>query len=275
MIWKTLLILSLVAAGLTSLALPARVQEAGRPGLSAETVALLDRMLGSTQLNWAESMPDAREATRRDPRGVVEYLVEKLAVDELVPGESSESQIYNVCGNGLTLLERLTDERICGLGRDWIGFSTHDHRSTRPSIEKVQGPWLAWLAVRAEQPVDEWFWGLSYAELLRLGLLMRTKQAEWRAADLEAVRALGARAYPYLLDKLQDDEVADGEQQYCQQANALLRRLTGIDLGEIEPTRLLGLAPEEPGRKHRLVILDNRAARSWMHRRWTSALLVQ
>lgn len=251
------------------------VQDAPDPALPPATVELLDRVLRTTQVDWADSLPAVREALARDPRGVIEHLVEQLGVDEFVAGKPFESQTYNVCGNALTLLERLTDERVCGLGRDWIGFSTHDHRSAEPSREKIQGPWQAWLHVRADLPVDEWFWGLSYAEFRRLARLMKQAEGEWPDDALDDARALGRRAYPYLLDKLLDDEYALPETRYCDQANALLRALTGADCGAIERTQLLRLAAGDPDREFRLAIARNEASMALVQRRWMSALLAR
>ena len=128
-------------------------------GLPQETLRLLERLVHTTQVDWQASWSDVEAAFQRDPREVIEALMAWLDDDESVAGRPLESQVYNVCGNALTLLERLTDERICGLGKDWIGFSTHDHRSTRPSRENVLGPWQAWTEARDDVPVGEWFWG--------------------------------------------------------------------------------------------------------------------
>lgn len=274
---RPLLILPLLgaAAVLTSLALTARPQDTLDAPLHAESLELLDELLATSQQAWPERMPAARAAMERSPRGVIEHLVAKLAVDQPAAGWPLESQVYNVCGNALTLLEELTGERICGQGRDWIGFRTLDHRGAQPSREEIQGPWETWLAVRAELSVDEWFWGLSYPELGRLAPLLRKAQDEWTAEELEAVRELGARAYPYLLDKLLDDEFALSGLRHCDQANALLRELTGQNLGELERKELLKLSPDDPARKHRLAVSTNRASKSLMQRRWTSVLLVE
>jgi hypothetical protein len=238
---------------------------------SVET--LVDGLVRTSQDDW--DLAPIRAAAARDPEKVIRVLVARLDDGTLVSGSPLESQLDTVCGNALTLLERLTEERICGCGKDWIGFTTHDHRGQAPDPEKVSGPWIAWLEVRRDVPVDEWFWGLSFRELERFRPLLRTAPESWAEADVERVLELKRRAYPFLLDKLLDDEFAGKGRRICDQANALLRRLKGFDFGEIERHELLRLPPEHPDREHRIAVAKNRASMALTQRRWMAAVLAR
>lgn len=240
---------------------------------TAPRVDTLIELVHSSPATWGPRLDDARAEVERDPRGALEYLVSQLPLADPVEALPLESQTYTVCGNTLTLLERLTDERICGCGKDWIGFTSHDHRSAQPDPQTIQYPWEAWLHARRDTPVEQWFWGLSYGEFTVLSKLMRQPESNWSPDEIEKVEALGSRAFPYLLDKLVDQEFACSERLYCSQANAMLQQLTGVDLGPLPQTALLHLSASDPERAQRTVIHKNKSARDHMQRRWAVALL--
>lgn len=234
---------------------------------------LLAELVRASPATWGPRLASAHDEVRRDPEAAIKYLVEQLTVDESVPGLPLESQIYSVCGNALTLLERLTDAHICGCGGDWIGFATHDHRSASPDAQTIQYPWEAWLHARSSTPVEQWFWGLSYPELRVLSDSMRRPESEWSPELIAEVQALGSRAYPYLLDKLLDQQVATHDLLFCAQAHRMLGRITGLDFGPLPQVALLHLEARDPEREQRTVIHKNKSARDLMHQRWSVALL--
>jgi hypothetical protein len=241
---------------------------------TAAMLQLVDRLTQTTPVRWTEADLEAlRAGTRVDPRAVITRLVERLRVDEGVPAEPFESQIHSVCGNALTLLDRLTSENVGGTTKDWIGFSTRDHRGRPADDATVYGPWRAWLKVRENVPVDEWFWGISYAELAVVLPLLKKGEGEWGEGAVARVKDLGRRVYPYLLDKLVDEGWSGDGYRVCDRANTLLRALTGKDLGEIVRHELLRLDPDSSERKLRYPVRENHASMALFQRRWTEALL--
>lgn len=241
----------------------------------AHTLELVERLTHLTQVRWEEADLDAlRAGTRADPRAVITRLAELLQVDEGVPALPMESGIYSVCGNALTLLDRLTSERVGGKTRNWTaGWATRDHRGVGPDAQTIYGPWRAWLEVRKDVPVEKWFWGMSYAELSVVMPLVRMGEGEWSADALARVRALGKRVYPYLLDKLVDEGYAGGDFRVCDRANTLLQRLTGQDLGPIVRHEFMRISPDSPMRKWGYAVSENHASMALLQRQWMAALL--
>ena len=268
-----ILLIALVVPVLTSAGAAAGDESASD---AAATLRLLDRLTSSTPVGWSEEDLQAlRAATRVDPQGVITHLVERLQVDEAVPSMPAESSLHSVCGNALTLLDRLTGEQVGGKTKEWIGFATRDHRGVSPDVTTIYGPWRAWLRVRRDVPVDRWFWGMAYADLAVVLPLLRKDPSSWSPEELAPVRALGARVYPLLLDKLMDDGWAGEDYRVCDRANTLLQRLTGDDLGEIVRYELLRLSPASPERKFRYALHENRASMALIQRRWMARLLAE
>ena len=237
-------------------------------------LSLVDRLVRSTPVRWTEADFEALvEGTSGHPRAVITRLVELLQVDSSVPGEPTESTVHSVCGNALTLLDRLTSENVGGETSDWIGFATRDHRGRSPDAKTVYGPWRAWLEVRKYVPVERWFWGLSFAELARVRPLVRMGEGPWSEEAVAKAHALGRRVYPYLLDKLVDEGWAGEGYRVCDGANALLRRLTGHDLGEIVRHEHMRIDPKSPMRRLEYAIRENQASMRLIQRRWTAFLL--
>lgn len=245
-----------------------------QPEDASAVLSLVERLVHTTPVRWTEADLEALiEGTSAHPRAVIERLVERLQVDQPVAAAPAESTFHSVCGNALTLLDRLTSENVGGVTKDWIGFATRDHRGRGPDPKTVYGPWRAWLEVRKDVPVARWFWGLSFAELALVRPLVRVGEGQWTEEAMAQVRALGRRAYPYLLDKLADEGWAGDGYRVCDRANAVLRRLTGHDLGEIVRHEHLRLDPESPMRRLEYAIRENHASMRLFQRRWTTLLL--
>ena len=235
--------------------------------------ARVERRVTSSQVEWPAGLDELRRDLERDPRAVIEALIAWLDVDRAIPGNAFESQIYQASGNALTLLERLTDYRICGVGRDWLGFSTHDHRGQRHDEARVRGPWKAWLDARKDVPPEQWFFGLSAAELFPLQRLLRLDPASWSDDALAPARTLGKRAWPYLLAMLVEDDYARPSRRLCDQANDLLAKLTGLPAPPIAAVNPLTLPADHPDRTSGHTTRRNHALCALARERWTATLL--
>ncbi len=229
-----------------------------------------DSLLHSSQASWTEeALAAARADLASNPEQVLSHLVDQLADGTGVDGSPLESTRYTVCGNALTLLEDLTHVRIDSLGRDWFGFRTHDHRACEPSAEEIEMPWRAWLAVRSDVPVKQWFWGLAYSELEPVAQLLTSDPKEWRPSAVAHAAALGPRLYPFLIEKLLDDEFSANE-RVADRADQLLRRLTGKSAGTLLRHELLNYDPRDPLREQSTHL--NRASMQLVQQRWVSIL---
>jgi len=243
--------------------------------LTQEQELSLNALLHMSQTKWKKNIGNVLEGMKINPRGTIIYLVGQLNKDEKIAvGPGLESQRYTLCGNSLTLLEQLTDIRIDGQGRDWMGFSTHDHRGAEPSIKEILGPWEAWLDLHKTRPCEEWFWGMSYKDYSALNKLIRTPESEWDILDLEGIEKLKNKPYPYLIEKLKDNEYACGKgERFCDQANRLLESITGQKVGKIANFKLLTFKPEDPMRKDRLAIIKNNASMEFVQQQWLIKVL--
>ncbi|MAG54998.1 MAG: hypothetical protein CMJ83_01775 [Planctomycetes bacterium] len=244
-----------------------------KPILSLAEKEAVEVLLQRSPQTWSKGMPAVREILRTRTAVALEYVVNRTQDGTAVPGLFGESQIHSVCGNALTLLERLTTVHVCGLKRKWIGFNTHDHRGQAPSEKDVRNPWKQWLAVREPIDANTWFWGLSYAELEPVVAALRMPSGRWDARVLAPVRLLGKRVYPYLIDKLGDDGWGAERQRLCDQANRLLGKLTGHDAQEIPALRLLALSADDPRRRGGLVEAQNQANMRHARETWLVKLL--
>lgn len=242
-------------------------------GLTEDEKKVVEGMITSTQAVWDQKMPKMVAVAEARPKETIAYLVSRLDDGTDVYGLPFESQIYSVCGNALTLLERLTLMHVCRQESRWRGFATHDHRGAKPSEAEISHPWRAWLHRRADLPTDRWFWGLSLRELKALRTPLRTARTKWNDALLADAKKLGRRAYPALLAMLLENNWGADERQLCEQANDLLAVLTGEDpvpMPMINPLKYRGGSPMRgPQGTER-----NRAARRLAQQTWINRLIV-
>ncbi|MEQ8768551.1 MAG: hypothetical protein RL885_31890 [Planctomycetota bacterium] len=243
--------------------------------LPPEVEDRVEKTLHTSEALWESHLPKLREDMAAFPKEIIAHLVGRLEDPTPVYGRRDESQIYSVCGNALSLLESLTDLRLDAESRDWIGFSTHDHRGAQPSPATITGPWKAFLEIHRDRPVRDWLWGLEYEELSLLIDTLRMPAEDWTDERIDSIRRLDRRAFPYLLDRLLLDDVAHGDARYCDQANLLLARLTSREALDLAKHELLRYDKEDLMRKGRLAVILNRQSMQTAHRLWMTRILTE
>lgn len=244
-----------------------------RPAVQTPNPDRVATLLHLSQAHWEEELERVRQDFQAHPAEVLTQLIAALADDTVVSGSREESTMYTVRGNALTVLEDYCDLRLDAMHREWIGFRVHDHRGLAPDLNAVKQPWDAWLRSREGLAPEHWFYGLSARELYPLQKLLRSESKEWSSESLAPAVALGARAYPFLLARLVDEEWAYKGERQADQANRLLARLHGGEPEPLERYDLLTLAPDDPLRSERIALVRNRLALDRVQERWYVRLL--
>ena len=203
----------------------------------------LDKTLRTSHAFWKKEgcLGRVDDAMAAAPKATIQFLLDRLEDVTPVHGHPEESSIYTICGGAISLLEEIADVTF-----DDAKYG-HDHRSWQPE-PKVVAAWREWWAKHRDAPIESIWCGLDFETRRRVKSSLREPKG-----NLKDAVAMGKRIVPYLIQLIDCDAWARGDGhvvvRVCDEANRLLRLITGQAFGEIARYDALEYDPKDPMRQ--------------------------